>query len=362
MSPPALLGSGLLSPRDKWRLCTEPFRSTQPPASDETVAGFVRRKFGETVLENLAAPFVSGVYAGNPEQLSLRSAFPMVFEWEKRYGSVVRGALRSGSKGNGPRPTLCSFRKGLATLTDALAARLGGACMLGVESVSIAAGAQAGRSGWIVRLQRGASPGTVEADGVVLATPTQTSAALLSSIAPNAASALLRIQYAPIALATMGYRREHVSHPVKGFGFLVGAKERRQILGTVWNSSLFPERAPNGMVLMTTFSGGAMRPEIGSLPDTGVCEMVERDLAEILGIRDRPVMQAIHRLERALPQYNVGHSEVLAEVSAHARGLPGLFLTGNYLHGPSIGACIEEAERTASAASEYLRSAAPAAS
>jgi len=356
MGPPALIRTGLLSPKAKWLLFTEPFRSTQPPESDETVASFVRRKFGETVLENLAAPFVSGVYAGDPEQLSLRSAFPMIFEWEKQFGSVVGGALRSGPKRNGPRPALCSFRKGLATLTDALAAKLGDTCRLGVENLSITRAAQAGNRGWMISLRRGAGPENVLVDGIVFATPTQASATLLADLAAGMSRALFQIRYAPIVLAVMGYRREQIAHPVNGFGFLVGAKEQRQVLGTVWNSSLFPERAPSGMVCMTTFLGGAMHPEVSSLGDSRICEIVGKELGEILGVRGKPVTQVVHRQERAIPQYNVGHSEVLAELNALTKELPGVFLTGNYLRGPSIGACIEEAERTASAVSEYLRS------
>ena len=355
MSPPALIRTSLLSPRAKWLLLTEPFRSTQPPETDETVASFVRRKFGETVLENFAAPFVSGVYAGDPEQLSLRSGFPFIFEWEKQFGSVVRGALRSVAKKNTPRSTLCSFRKGLGTLTAALAAKLREACILGAEGVCIAKSKNSGNRGWGINFHRGASPENVLVDGIVFATPAQVSAALLSSVAPKMAATLSQIRYAPVTLVAMGYHREQVVHPLNGFGFLVGAKERRQILGTVWNSSLFPERAPGGMVSMTTFLGGAMNPHVNSLSDSRTSEIAEGELAEILGIRGTPAIHLIHRHERALPQYNVGHSEVLAELDELAKDLPGVFLAGNYLRGPSIGSCVEQAERTASAVSEYLR-------
>ena len=355
MSPPALLRTQLLSLEAKWRLITEPFRTTRPPEADESVADFVRRKFSEQVLENFVAPFVSGVYAGDPEQLSLRSAFPSVGEWEEQYGSVLRGALFSRPTKKGPRPSLSTFRGGLGVLTDALAARLGDSCVLGARELSISRAHHGGKDAYEVRFTLGSQPEVRIVDGVVFATPTQSAATLLSGAAADLGSALSRIKYAPVAVVAMGFRREQVAHSLSGFGFLVTPKEHRQVLGTVWNSSLFPGRAPNGMVSMTTFAGGATNPAICSSSDSRIGQIVGREIAELLGITGAPVSQLVWRHERALPQFNLGHGEVVAALATESRRLPGLFLTGNYLRGPSIGACVEEADRTAQAVARYLK-------
>src|SRR5580693_2979492 len=135
MSPQALLASTLLNPISRWKIASEPFKKSRPPGEEESVAAFVRRKFGNEILEYLVAPFVSGVYAGDPERLSLRAAFPQVDEWEREYGSVLRGAMKSRPKGEtkASRPQLCSFRQGVATLPRAIAKTLGANLHMGVN-------------------------------------------------------------------------------------------------------------------------------------------------------------------------------------------------------------------------------------
>jgi oxygen-dependent protoporphyrinogen oxidase len=354
LSPPSLLTTSLLSFGTKIRLLAEPFRKTAPPEADESMADFVRRKFGAELLERLAAPFVSGVYAGDPEKLSLRSAFPSVHQWEKEFGSILRGAMKSRPPKGTPRAGLCSFREGGATLVRRLGESLGEDLRLGARVDAIRPRNIDGAQQFEIELTRGGRRESLTANAVVLAVPTQSAATLLSTLAPAAAASLLKIEYAPVAVVAAGYRREQVGIEPNGFGFLVPRTEERRVLGTVWNSSLFPGRAPEGMVAVTSFAGGATDPELCSLSEDRIAEIVLGEVAKIMNITGPPVTRLVKRYPRALPQYNLGHGQRIAAACASIAAVPGLFLTGNYLEGPAIGACVEHANRTADSVAAFF--------
>jgi oxygen-dependent protoporphyrinogen oxidase len=354
MAPPSLLSTSLLSLRSRLRLLAEPFRGTQPPATDESVADFVRRKFGGELLEHLVGPLVSGVYAGDPEKLSLRSAFPMVHQWEKEHGSVIRGAMKSRPPRDRPRATLCTFCDGVAALPRRLAAELGDAVRTEVWMEPLRRGKSNGKSHFTLELRLTSGAELLEADAVVVATSTAAAAELLATLAPRAAHTLRQIPYAPVAVVGAVYRREQVGVAPEGFGYLVPRKEGRRILGTVWNSSLFPGRAPDGMVNFTTFAGGATDPELVSRSEEEIAAAVEKDVAEVMRIQGAPVARVVRCHERALPQYTLGHAERILALQQELARIPGLFLTGSYLGGPAIAACVEQAFRTAQSVWEYL--------
>ncbi|MGH9795423.1 MAG: protoporphyrinogen oxidase [Candidatus Acidiferrales bacterium] len=345
MSPPALLKTPLLSGRTKRRILIEPLRKSRPPEADESVAAFARRKFGEDLLDNLLGPFVSGVYAGDPERLSLRSAFPSAHRWELEHGSVIRGAMKARPEKGWPRPVLTSFRGGLQTLMRSLASSLAGRIETGVEVCGLRPITDSefevhirGREGSLER-SKGAA--------VVLATPAYVSSRLLGEISPSAAEALRRIEYAPVAVVNLGYRREQVAHPLEGFGFLAPRTQGLRILGTIWGSSLFTGRAPQGMVSLTSFLGGATDPALFDLSDDAIAQLAAAENARVLGITGVPVVHRLQRFTHAIPQYNLGHDGILARIRAALASHPGLFLTGNYFQGPSIATCVETAFATA---------------
>lgn len=353
MAPPALLRSPLLSWGAKARILSEPFRRSQIPAGEESVAAFVRRKFGNEILDYLVAPFISGVYAGDPEALSMASAFPSAVKWEREHGSVIRGAIKS--KGSSPRPALASFRSGMATLTDRLARKLGdnspGTIELGVDrvaSVVAAAGISPGEA-------YGAGP-VAYRDVVILATPAYTAAALLPNSCRHLSELLSGISYAPLATVAMAFQSSQIDRPLDGFGFLAPRKEGLRTLGTVWNSALFPGRAPEGMSVLTSFIGGATNLAVTEQSDDELLDIAVRENSSVLIISGAPVAHAIFRYARALPQYVMGHSQRVSTVADELGHAPGLFLTGNYLAGPSIGDCVEHAFGTAEAVNELLRS------
>jgi oxygen-dependent protoporphyrinogen oxidase len=353
MSPPALLSTPLLSAGTKLRLLSEPLRKSVPPAEDESVADFARRKFGVDLLDNLLAPFVSGVYAGDPEKLSFRSAFPSAHQWEAQFGSVIRGAMKSRPPKGTPRPVLTSFRGGLSTLMQALAAALGPAFRAGAAVEGITRGGGGPDANLTVRFSASGKSETGMAQAVVVASPSDTAADILEGLAPGA-SALRRIAYAPVAVVNLGYRREQVRHSLDGFGFLVPRTQKMRVLGTIWGSSLFPGRAPEGMVSLTSFLGGATDPGLLGLSDEQIFAMAGEENARILGIQGKPVVALVERHPRAIPQYNLGHGEILGQARDAVAAVPGLFLAGNYLHGPAVGTCIETALATAQQVAAFL--------
>ena len=360
MSPQALLTSSLLAPGSRWKIATEAFKRSKPPSEEETVASFVRRKFGHEILEYLVAPFVSGVYAGDPEQLSLKAAFPTLDEWEREYGSVLRGAMKSRpakAKGGAP-PPLCSFRRGVATLPVAMAGKLGERLQTGTTVLDDSARrAVTGGGGLRIRAQqqwpRAAS---AVVDAVVLATPAYAAGALLGSVSAHIAQVLSGIPYAPVAVVAANYHRQQIGDPLDGFGFLVPRSQQVRTLGTVWNSSLFPGRAREGTVTITSFIGGATDVEIVQHSEEEIAQIVQEENARILGITGPPIESAVWGYTRALPQYNLGHGHIVEAIRDAERQMPGLFFAGNYLEGPAIGKCVENGFHTAEAVTKYLQS------
>ena len=354
MSPPAMLTSPLLTLGSRWKLASEPLRRSSPPAEEESVANFVRRKFGSEILEYLVAPFVSGVYAGDPEQLSLKAAFPSLAEWERDFGSVVRGAIKSRPKDGAktPKPSLCSFRGGVATLPRALAAKIANNLKTGMKVCAVRRSPHADSPLLEIETAGGVQN---RSSVVVIAAPAYAAAELIRPSSPALAASLSAIPYAPVAVVASAYKREQVAHNLYGFGFLVPRKENIRTLGTVWNSSLFPGRGPDGTVTMTSFIGGATDLEVVEHPDKEISRIVQQDNAALLGITGEPVAGKVWKYPRALPQYNLRHGHIVEAIREGERALPGMFFAGNYLEGPSLGKCLENGFRTAEAVAVYLK-------
>jgi protoporphyrinogen/coproporphyrinogen III oxidase len=346
LSPRAFFASSLFSIGTKWTILRDAFGTSHPPEQDESIAAFVRRKFSAELLEKLVGPLVSGIYAGDPEQLSLRGAFPQVHEAEKSAGSIVRGMMRSvktTKEAPKERPSLLTFREGNETLIRALAASLGDALRCNAEVIAIQRRTKGGAEGYEVCLSAAGRDETLEVDHLIVATPTNAAAELLRQIGAGFESALQGIPYAPVAVVSLGYRKSDVGHPLEGFGFLVPRSSGLEILGSVWNSPLFPNRAPDGKVLLTSFVGGVTNPQAITRSPQELISLVHREIAPVLKIRQEPVFSSVNIYQRAIPQYNLGHGERLASLEALRAKYPGLWLIGNYLRGPAIGACVEQA-------------------
>jgi len=305
-------------------------------------------------------PFVSGIYAGDPEKLSLRAAFPILHEAEKASGSILRGifpAIKARAakrpkrpKGRRERPTLQTFSEGNEMLIKALALNLGerlqcGVEVTGIEHLDAGQDAKAPRFRVAVRTPQGEE--TVETERLVLAVPTDVAGNLLGALDGEFEKQLGGVEYAGVAVVSLGYRIKDVGHSLEGFGFLVPRSAGLNDLGTVWNSSLFPGRAPEGEALLTSFVGGATNPDALQESEAALAETIHKEITPLLGIRQEPVFSNVTIWPRALPQYNLGHTARLAALEQLRGKFPGLYFAGNYLNGPAIGTCVEQALKVA---------------
>ncbi len=350
--PVALLGTSLFSLGAKLRLLREPWirrRSAAEIAAepDETVAAFVRRRLGSELLDYAVGPFVSGVYAGDPERLAVRWAVPKVFALETAHGSLLRGALAQRRGPGSPGRAMFSFHDGLETLPRRLAEEIGD-----VRTRSEALSVRPDRTengetdGFVVKT----AVGSIRARRVVLAVPADVAARLLEGASDGKSRALAEIPYAPVVVVSLGVARSAIAHPLDGFGFLAPRRESLRLLGCLFPSTIFPDRAPAGHVALSAFLGGRTDPEIVNpqiWSDDRLLDLVQTELRQALGLSPscRPTVAIIRRWPRAIPQYEVGHGRFVALAEELERDLPGLRLAGNYLEGVSVPDCIRNASR-----------------
>ena len=339
--PFGAVSTPLFSPGGKLRILAEPFVS-RGCTQDESLADFVRRRLGPEVLACAIEPFVAGIYAGDPERLSVRHAFPKLWQLEREHGSLLRGALQR--RRSGPRQKMISFRGGMGALPSRLADLLGDDLRCGARVEAM----ERSDAGWsVVWNEQGQSRRAVCAS-LVCAIPAFAVPNLPwpGSIAGDV-GILGGIEYPPVSVLALGIRRDDVQHPLDGFGVLVPAAEHRRILGTIFSSSLFAARAPEGDVLLTTFVGGARQPDVASLPDDALEQLVRDDLAALLGVRGEPVFRRVIRWPRAIPQYNLGYGEIISSLEKLETANPGLHFVGNYRGGIAAGQCIQNGLRLA---------------
>lgn len=348
-SPGQFIWSRLLSTGAKWRLLREAFVGARTDSSDESVASFVARRAGLEVLDALVTPVLGGIYAGDPARLSARSTMPALVRFEAENGSVLRGVLARKkpvapdnqnvtvdfSRPRGP----ISFAGGNATLIDALVASLAGRAHANARVTRI------GQRGAGFTLEcEGLPEGKIDAGRVVIATSAQSAATLLDPIEPEAARALREIEYAPIAQVALTYPRANVGVPLDGFGFLACRGEGVRVLGAVWNSVLFPERAPSDELLCTAFLGGSLDPGIAELDDEQLARIAHADLSRIMNISNaKPRVVAGFRWSQGIPQYMVGHQERLERIKTAVERIPGLSVVGNYFTGVGVSDCLRQA-------------------
>lgn len=355
-SPPAFLKTRLFSSRAKLRLLREPFVQPVDEQVEESVADFVRRRLGDEFLDYAINPFVAGVYAGDPERLSLRHAFPRMFELERQYGSLIKGMIRLSrerKKATSPMPAgrMMSFKEGLQTLPDALARNLGERIRL----ESRITGIRKDNDRWKLSLENAESDQSF--DAVLYAAPLYT----LPSVNFNAGveiEAFSKVHYPAVSVLALGFPRENVQHPLDGFGVLVPAVESQfSILGSLFSSTLFPGRAPENHVLLTTFIGGVRHEELASSAWGTLKDTVSNDLRDLLGIRGMPDFTQHVYWERAIPQYHVGYGKIKELLDTIEKRNPGFYLTGNFRNGISVSDTVTYASDTAERMATWLHEA-----
>lgn len=341
LSPGALLTTPLFSGGSKLRLLRELFRRPRHRTVDLSLADFIGDHFGQEIVNYGLNPFTSGVYAGDAGKLSARHAFPKLWQCEREHGSLIRGqmALAKARRAAGhPSTKIISFRKGLQALVDALGLRLpAGTVELNVKIESLVPGAP-----WRIVWSRGGEAFTEEFGQVILAVPAASLSRLaFGSLGERPLALLDAIEHPPVASLFLGFRRDQVAHALDGFGALVPAIEKRTLLGVLFSSTLFPNRAPSGHVALTVMVGGAVRPDLtqGSIDELTTAVMP--DLTGLLGVSGAPVFRRLHVWRRAIPQYQLGYERFLDAMSACENSFPGLTIGGQVRDGIALPSCLE---------------------
>jgi oxygen-dependent protoporphyrinogen oxidase len=348
-----LVTTPILSPWGKLRLLAEYFVPRRKSTDDESLASFARRRLGREVFERIVQPLVGGIYTADPEKLSLQATMPRFVEMERRYGSLIRAArAEAGDEGNATHESGARYglfvtpRAGLTSLVEAIAARLpDGAVRLDSPVERIA---REDEGAWVVRTAPTSGPGTeIYANAVIVAVGAPQAAGMLCELDRELAGELARIEYAGTSIVSLAYRREQIAHRLDAFGFVVPAAERRSILAGSFASIKFASRAPEGMVLVRVFIGGACQAGLADLGDDDLRRIAVDELGALLGVKGDPQFALVARWPRSMPQYHVGHSQLVAAIERRAARWPGLALAGNAYHGVGIGHCIHSGERAA---------------
>jgi oxygen-dependent protoporphyrinogen oxidase len=339
-SPTEFLRTDLFSLSAKLRLIREPFVRRSAPEFEESLAAFVVRRLGREFLDYAINPFVAGVYAGDPWKLSVRDAFGKVHALEQRYGSLICGQILGArerkkrgavSKQNAPK---VSFKNGLSTLVETLAAELDvelryGRALQRVEQID---------GGWRLELESSSHTEIEEHSAVLLTVPAyKLSWVPLLSHTGESFQFLDQIRYAPVSSMVFGFRKDQVQHALDGFGFLVPEVERFNILGAIFSSSLFPNRAAEGHVCISCYMGGFRSPGLPFRPKEEQIALALADLDRALGIKGKPTFTNHVVFPKAIPQYEIGYGAIRAQIEGLEQNCPGLHLGGNYYKGVSLG-------------------------
>jgi len=348
----------LFSWRGKLRMARELVLPSGEATEDESLGDFVRRRFGSEALERVAQPLVGGIYAADPDKLSLAATLPRFQEMERKHGSVIRAMWReqrrrrtSRESGSGARWSLfVSLAGGMQEFIDALGRQLpAGSVRLSAAAVDLSRDRD-GR-GWNISVKNGKD---LHADAVILATPAFRAGQLLASTTHEAADELKRIAYASTATVNLAYRLRDIPRPLDGFGFVVPAVERRKIMACTFSSLKYPGRAPDGHILLRAFVGGALQRERFNDDDAVMEQNVRDELSALIGVTVRPLLARIYRHPNSMPQYHVGHQARVRRIESSLSRFPSLALCGSAYHGVGISDCVRTGEQAAESVMHHL--------
>lgn len=351
---PAKVWPVLTSPIFSWwgklRMGLEYFLPAKREIDDESLASFVRRRFGQEVLERLVQPLVGGIYTSDPEKLSLRATLPRFLEMERQYGSLIRASRKMAQtapreeQASGARYGLfATLAGGTSELIQALADRVSGSAKV-VFNTPVKQVMPLPAGGYSLTVE-GMEPATF--DRVILTLPTFRIADMVQPFAADWSQALREIEYASTTIVVSGHRLPDIKHPLDAFGLVIPAIERRRILAVSFTSRKFPNRAPEGRVQLRTFVGGAMQPEYFQLSDDDTKQLVREELRDLLGVSGTPDFEVVARYPRSMPQYHVGHMQRVARIRELGSKYPGLLLAGSSYDGVGLPDSIHSGELAA---------------
>jgi oxygen-dependent protoporphyrinogen oxidase len=346
LSPVTMLRTPLLSLENRMRLLIEPL-IPRAPTRDESIAQFFNRRLGPGFTQAIIEPFVSGVYGGNLDDLSMRALFPRLWQMEQRHGSLLSGIIASSLAKDTEPPSASSretfsFAEGLSTWTDALVEAIGAEH---IQLNTTAVGLQPVEQRWQLTIQRTGTEEVVEADRVILAIPANKAAPLVAHLEPTATHALQTLAYPPLAVVHLAYPRDAIPHAMDAMGVLCPSQAQCNGLGMLWMSTIFPERAPDGQVLTTTFVGGARAPELARQNTETLISTVRQEHRNYLNVRTEPTLAQVVPWPRSIPQYDAAYTRRIAACNRLEARWPGLYLLSNYRQGFSVEQCWQHAQK-----------------
>ncbi len=341
-NPFAFIKTDLFSGRAKLRLLLEPFIGRSEEGYYQSISQFVKRRLGQEFLDYAVNPFVAGVYAGNPDDLSVKSAFPKLYRLEEKYGGLLKGLVKGAkerkrrSEASKQSARMFSFRDGMQEFSRALTARLGNRVRFNcvVEKVL------AGEKTYKVRYNAKGRAEEIESDLVVSAIPAHSAAPVFAEMDRQLSRHLTDIYYPPVKVLFLGYPQAAVGQTLDGFGFLIPAREDKKFLGAIWSSTIFPERSTADTAAFTLFIGGARSPDLFEIDQALLIDDVIAQFQKIMGIESRPLFIKERMWPRAIPQYTLGYIEHERYFETFEQQHPGIFLSGNYRGGIAVGDCI----------------------
>ncbi|HRN27215.1 MAG: protoporphyrinogen oxidase [Ignavibacteriaceae bacterium] len=357
MSPPGLIKTKLFSTKAKLRLLAEPFIGRSKDGYYQSLAEFVKRRLGQEFLDYAINPFVAGVYAGRPEELSVKSAFPKLYALEEKYGGLIIGTVRSirerkkRTEVAKQSAKMLSFKNGMVVLPKAIEKYFGNNVLLSSEVKSI----DKTGTGYAVSYQQNGATNQIDSDAVLSTIPVYAASSIFTKFDKEFKTHADAIYYPPVLVYYLVYDKKNIKQDLDGFGFLIPAKENKSFLGALWSSVIFSDRADENKAAFTLFVGGSRNPEFVNEERTSLLTKVRKEFEALMGITADPIFTSERFWEKAIPQYNLGYVEHENYFDDFEKRHPGLFISGNFRGGISVGDCIKNAELVANKVSDHIK-------
>ena len=349
MNPVSFLKTKLFSPASKLRLLKEPLIGRSSDGYNQSIAEFVRRRLGKQFLNYAIDPFVSGVFAGDPEKLSVKSAFPKLYRLEEEYGGLIKGMIKGAKERNERNEEskqsakMFSFINGMQSFPETIANKLKNKIYYNCRIEKVVKNEQ----DYIINCIKKNEELNFTADVVLSTIPAYTAGKIFKSIDNDLPGHLDSIFYPPVIVLYLGYRKDDINRPLDGFGFLIPSLEKKNFLGAIWSSTIFENRAAEGFAAFTLFIGGAKVPEVLNNNKEVTIATAIKEFSQIMGIESKPVLVKEKSWNKAIPQYNIGYIDHEIYFDKFEKENPGIYLGGNYRGGISVGDCIKNSKRIA---------------
>ena len=355
-SPIKFIKSKLFSTKAKLRLMKEPFVGKSDDGYYQSIAEFVERRLGKEFLDNAIDPFVSGVFAGDPSKLSVKSAFPKLYRLEELYGGLIKGVIKGArerkqrKEDSKQNAKMFSFKNGMQSFPKAIATKLKGNVFYECEIKNIVQK----DSKVIVSIEKNGQKGEIVSDVLLSTLPAYVISKLTDSIDTELTTHLNDIIYPPVLVLYLGYDKKVIKQNLDGFGFLIPSSEKKKFLGAIWSSTIFVNRAKDNKAAFTIFVGGARNLDFSRDQVNDRVSEVLQEFHSIMGITEQPILIEKKFWHKAIPQYNLGHIEHDNYFDKFEKENPGIFLSGNYRGGISVGDCIKSSYTNFEKIKKYL--------